>query len=68
MPISIHVWLYIPFISYSSQFVLKSIRTHFGVFVLNNLVSSYSFGQIVLMVWSTHTHIGQFILILVNLY
>ena len=42
-----------------SQFVLKSIRTHFGQFVLKILVNSYSFGQFVLMS-------GQFVLILVN--
>ena len=44
-----------------SQFVLKSIRTHFGQFVLKILVNSYSFGQFVLMS-------GQFVLILVNSY
>ena len=50
-----------PVNSYSSQFVLKSIRTHFGQFVLKILVNSYSFGQFVLMS-------GQFVLILVNSY
>ena len=45
----------------SSQFVLKSIRTHFGQFVLKILVNSYSFGQFVLMS-------GQLVLILVNSY
>ena len=44
-----------------SQFILKSIRTHFGQFVLKILVNSYSFGQSVLMS-------GQFVLILVNPY
>ena len=39
-----------------SQFVLKSIRTHFGQFVLKILVNSFSFGQFVLMS-------GQFVLI-----
>ena len=47
--------------SYSSQFVLKSIRTHFGQFVLKILVNSYSFDQFVLMS-------GQFLLILVDSY
>ena len=51
----------VPVNSYSSQFVLKSIRTHFGQFVLKILVNSYSFGQFVLMS-------GQFVLILVNSY
>ena len=51
-----HLILWVP-----SQFVLKSIRTHFGQFVLKILVSSYSFGQFVLMS-------GQFVLILVNSY
>ena len=56
------------------QFVLKSIRTHFGQFVLKMLVNSYSFGQFVLIwsirthVWSVRTHFGQFVLILVNSY
>ena len=43
--------------SYSSQFVLKSIRTHFGQFVLN--------------FWSIRTHLvkfSQLVLILVNSY
>ena len=59
--------------SYSSQFVLKSIRTHFGQFVLSfrsirthhikfsqlvlNLVDSYS-------VWSIRTHTKNMILII----
>ena len=50
-----------PVNSYSSLFVLKSIRTHFSQFVLKILVNSYSFGQFVLMS-------GQFVLILVNSY
>ena len=53
--------LWFPVNSYSSQFVLKSIRKHFGQFVLKLLVNSYSFGQFVLM-------FGQFVLILVNSY
>ena len=56
---SIKLWF--PVNSYSSQFVLKSICTHFGQFVLKILVNSYSFGQFVLMS-------GQFVLILVNSY
>ena len=44
-----------------SQFVLKSIRTHFGQFVLKKLVNSYSFGQFVLIR-------GQFVPILVDSY
>ena len=54
-------WERFPVNSYSSQFVLKSIRTPFGQFVLKILVNSYSFGQFVLMS-------GQFVLILVNSY
>ena len=58
--------------SYSSQFVLKSIRTHFGQFVLSfrsirtNLIK---FSQLVLIlvdsysVWSIRTHIKNMILI-----
>ena len=42
----------------SGQFVLKSIRTHFGQFVLKILVNSHSFGQFVLMSWSVRTHFG----------
>ena len=63
---SLHIGF--PVNSYSSQFVLKSIRTHFGQFVLKILVNSYSFGQFVLMSWSIRTHFGQFVLILVNSY
>ena len=57
---SIHIYRF-PVISYPSQFVLKSICTHFGQLVLKSLVNSYSFGQFVLMS-------GQFVLILVNSY
>ena len=58
-PQSDHASAWFPVNSYSSQFVLKSIRTHFGQFVLKILVNSYSIGQFVLMS-------GQFVLILVN--
>ena len=50
-----------PVNSYSSQFVLKSVRTLFGQFVLKIVVNSYSFGQFVLTS-------GQFVLILVDSY
>ena len=48
-----------PVNSYSSQFVLKSARSHFGLFVLIDLVNSYSFGLFVLIVRSVCTHFGQ---------
>ena len=47
--------------SYLSQFVLKSIHSQFGQFVLKNIF----FDQFVL-IWPTCTHLDQFVLILVN--
>ena len=55
-----------------SQLVLKSTCSHFGPFVLIDVVISYSlFGQFVLVLinspsfWSTRTHIfGHFVVIL----
>ena len=46
-----------------SQFalILFNSYTFFGQFALNNIF----FGQFVL-IWSTRTHLGQFVLVLVN--
>ena len=46
-----------PVYQVSGQFVLKSISTHLGEFVLKTLFNSYSFGQFVLI-------FGKFVLIL----
>ena len=54
--------------SYLSQFVLKSIRSHVGQLVLifrSTRTHQYFFGQLVL-IRSTRTHFGQFLLSLVN--
>ena len=39
-----------------SQLALMSTRSHFGQFVLIDVVNSYSFGQFVLIVCSIYTH------------
>ena len=56
-----------------SQLVLKSICTQVNSFSFwsirtHDLVNSYSVGQFVLIVWSTRTHFGQLVPILVNSY
>ena len=51
----------------SGQFVLKSIRTQVNSYSFWS-IHTQKFGQFVLMVWSIRTHIGRFVLILVNSY
>ena len=62
--------------SYSSQFVLKSIRTHFGQFVLSfRSIRTHliKFSQLVLIlvdsysVWSIRTHTKNMILIIYSI-
>ena len=62
--------------SYSSQFVLKSIRTHFGQFVLSfRSIRTHliKFSQLVLIlvdlysVWSIRTHTKNMILIIYHI-